>query len=401
MSVESIKMPNYEDLSTHILLNKEMTNSNTAWYENGILVDVSPRNRDISLYEDRQVAYDSRFIYSDGMKYDLFNPLDIGRIAISGNINSIEAANAINVRIELDNKEDSMVGEKCNLSIGMPEVTKELPYLLQMRVKNTFQKELAIPLVYKAVNMMMASSTSYTKDDYERMVNQLYAVGADNYADHLNNELKKTLPFYEDDDYFLKEAFDKRVGSLYGDGLIEMSYQACACEECAKYMGRIYSVNGSDKRFPKLPQFIIDNKGVHKGCHCTFWSTIYYDGKCIDKYVFDEDGNARLEAVDAIASSNRPFIDNRSEIEKQRYISWVERINKDKSKQSKVIGEKEKWRDSGLKHAEYEWLEDTFPQICPKSISTYTRMKKTQSKKYLELKREALKMGKELIDNFD
>lgn len=55
----------------------------------------------------------------------------------------------------------------------------------------------------------------------------------------------------------------------------------------------------------------------------------------------------------------------------------------------------------GLKHAEYEWLEDTFPQICPKSISAYTRMKKTQSKKYLELKREALKMGKELIDNFD
>lgn len=44
---------------------------NCAFFKNGVLYDVSPRNAAVSLYEDRETAYKSSIIVSDGVKYDL------------------------------------------------------------------------------------------------------------------------------------------------------------------------------------------------------------------------------------------------------------------------------------------------------------------------------------------
>ena len=45
----------------------------------------------------------------------------------------------------------------------------------------------------------------------------------------------------------------------YGTDLIEVSVHGSPCEECAKYQGRIYSISGNDKRFPKYPDWLLSN----------------------------------------------------------------------------------------------------------------------------------------------
>ncbi len=41
---------------------KDTANHNTAFFEHGVLVNVSPRNTAVSLDEDRDVAYHARYI---------------------------------------------------------------------------------------------------------------------------------------------------------------------------------------------------------------------------------------------------------------------------------------------------------------------------------------------------
>lgn len=44
----------------------------TACFENGFLYNVFPRNHSISLYDDRDVAYNAKILVSDGKRYNLW-----------------------------------------------------------------------------------------------------------------------------------------------------------------------------------------------------------------------------------------------------------------------------------------------------------------------------------------
>lgn len=390
-------MPDMSEFQNHILLKKEKSNSNVAWYENGMLKNVSPRDERLSLDENRQVAYDARYIISDGIKYDLYNPKDIMNITVPRMLNPFEYGKVLkNEGIEIEEQKGMEVDGVKFGGIGLPYVTRELPYLLQMRVKKIFSKELAVPLAFKASELMMASTTDYGKDGFERMAIQLYAVNADTYAEYLEGEFKRLLPFYTNNDFYHTSAFDQQmdIAKQSNQDYIEMPYQATACAECAKYMGRIYSISGNDRRFPKLPKEIIEKKQIHEGCHCSFWAISYREGYTLDKWVFGENGDIKQVQVDAIKSSNRPFVDDRCEQAKIRYNQFIEKRNNGK-KSGRTI---EEWKVWGINNAEYEWIEDNLPEICPKTISVFTKAKKTRSKKYLELKAEALKLGKALND---
>lgn len=382
---EIISLPVFEEIKPHILSKKENANINTAWYENGVLVNVSPRDENVSLDEDRQVAYSARYIISDGKKYDLYNPFDIMSIEIP----------------ETTPKTD--VNDEGGIGIGMqmPYVTRELSYHLQMRVKGTFSKELAIPLVFKTANLLMATTIGYGKATYERMVEQLYAVNAMEYADYLDKEFQDKLPFYNDPDYFHKLHFRNTLEKAkeMGYDCLEIPYSVCACGVCAKYMGRYYSISGTDKRFPMLPKEIIEKSQIHEGCSCTFYAFHYFDGSKMDKWVFDENGVATQEFVDIIESSNRPFVDDRSEGAIAHYNRCKEKREKDRIIAAKRKMSRNEWRDWGARNVEYEWLEENLPELCPKSLAGYSRMKKACSKKYLELKGAALSLGMVLNDN--
>lgn len=384
MNYTEIEIPDYGKLPEYTLKKEEIENHNTAYYENGMLVNVSPRNEAISLDEDRQVAYDARYIISDGKKYDLYNTDDIRAIIIPD-------------MVEESNESDDNDGKIRIGGIRFHNVTRELAYHIKMRVKGAFCKELAVPLVYKAVNLMMASLTSYTRNDYKRMIDQLYAAGADDYAHYLDAQLRQVFPLYADKSY-LNKANIQRALSLakqFNSDYLEMPYELCVCGECAKYMGRLYSISGKDKRFPPLPDVILEKGMIHEGCSCSFWAGRYSNGQTIDKYFISDDGEVTYKPVDLLESSNRPFVDDRCVRAVERYERHVEKRRIKEIHEMSFI-QRKKWGD---RTAEYEWLMKKLPELCPKSLGAYTTAKKRKTKKYLAIQEAARALGRELNDD--
>lgn len=67
------------------------------------------------------------------------------------------------------------------------------------------------------------------------------------------------------------------------------------CKLCSIYQDRVYSINGKDKRFPKLPEEVFIYGGFHEGCRHNFYAFTY--------------GVSTMSSgkKDAIKWSNRPF----------------------------------------------------------------------------------------------
>lgn len=108
-----------------------------------------------------------------------------------------------------------------------------------------------------------------------------------------------------------KEKIDTSKYWIKGDidlletDLVITSHAEICCERCARYRNRIYSLTGADRRFPKIPED--------------------FDSSCcsISLYPFvwgvSEPG---LLCDDPIKYSNRPFSDDRTDDEKERYENW-------------------------------------------------------------------------------
>ena len=160
-----------------------------------------------------------------------------------------------------------------------------------------------------------------------------------------------------------------------GTDLVEADYFLGCCSECAKYRGRIFSISGKDKRFPKKP--------TRYGCTCqglTFSPFIYG----VDEPMYYPKG------VNIIKYSNRPFIDDRTQQEKEDYA--VYRKSQDNEKWFKPYAS----RISKLQAYDfkcYNELKKILPEIAPKSLQGYRRMKNSNSKNYQKISQIALEKG--------
>ena len=152
--------------------------------------------------------------------------------------------------------------------------------------------------------------------------------------------------------------------------LVEADYFFSCCPECAKYRGRVFSVSGNDKRFPKMPE-ITD-------CSCsgiTFYPFFEgYSEPTVNDYL--------NKKVDIIKFSNRPFIDDRTASEKKNFEEYLKRIEDQKQKE--------------IDRVEYKNLLETLPEAVPKSFGAYRRMKNLQSPGFLKLKKLAKENGIEI-----
>lgn len=172
-----------------------------------------------------------------------------------------------------------------------------------------------------------------------------------NEAIKLHNEaLKKILDF----------------ASKYGTDLIEVSVHGSTCEECAKYQGRIYSISGNDKRFPKYPDWLLSNACPY---NCGLMSYPFIEGISEPTYING----------DVIEVSNRPFIDDRT----------PEQIAVFEARRDKILKERQY-------RIEYEQLQKLLPNEAPKKLSAYSRMKNSNSKGYLKLREKAKEYGLEI-----
>ncbi len=339
-----------------------------AYYKNGVLYNVNPRNKRVSLDEDRQTAYDAQYIVLNNVKYDLEDANSIASIVVPCY--------------------DDIKG-------GMPHTTFDLGYILKMRVGKEERPHLAVPLSYKTANIMMASPIAWQKKDYYRLVVQLWSIGEIAYGDYLLQELKARLPVVLADDEYRagnKDVFRRELNmaDYFNTDYLEIPHETAVCEECAPYQNRVYCISGKDNRFPKLPDFIIENKGLH--CNVRYYSFIYYEGRKITKYKFNKNGDVKEVELDAIAHSNRPFIDDRSTIEKQKYLEWKEHNDKRLEREERYY-DRNNWIEKYNSRYEYYQIVNKLGEKAPKSFDGYMKMKRGNTANYQKLVVLAEKQG--------
>lgn len=163
-----------------------------------------------------------------------------------------------------------------------------------------------------------------------------------------------------------REATNKAtLNQLTGLGydLVKMSSHATTCSVCAALQGRVYSISGNDKRYPRLS---IAYSGVHANIHpnCRHVLTPY-----IEALATDEEADREF--------SNRPFdIDPRSQAE-------IDRYNQEQAKRRKLRNDR----------SEFEKYKLALPDTAPKSFSGFQAMKRADSVKYQDLAEEYKKVN--------
>lgn len=252
---------------------------------------------------------------------------------------------------------------KYEMIANLESPDKNIEYILQckaMEFKRLGQMSLAIACLRKSNEIMPHSNFVWAKKDYLRLIEYLKQNGQFGEARVEEARLRQTLPqlFSVDQEalfVFRKSLSDARC--LRTD-LIEMSSHYCTCAECAKYQGRVYSINGKDRRFPLIPDHIKKYGVVHEACRHTF-------------YPYLPDLVNRSELMSAIKRSNSPYIDNRTDEEKALY-------------ENKKAFSEQMICDRG----DYDYIRELLPEIAPKSFAGYRKMKSTNSKNYQKLMAE-------------
>lgn len=139
-----------------------------AYFKNGFLYDVAPRNNPDSLYEDRDIAYQADIIVSDGISYDLSVLEDIGAIPIP----------------------DLPVTENA---------TSELSYILKIRCGIVEDAHLIPTFVDKVIALMQASHMLWDVRDYLQVIRNYYRHGLFTEGDAYEQNFKSQHPNWFDD----------------------------------------------------------------------------------------------------------------------------------------------------------------------------------------------------------
>lgn len=326
-----------------------------VFFKNGHVDRLQPEpDCEYSDPEIREKINESTTIISDGTFYNLED------------INSIRS-------IEIPKYDTDGLSDKA-ISLG---VTGCLEYVLRMHAGicwDSGEYEISICCLEKAMFLMKESSVKWMEDDYKRIVYYLLKLrkykSAKKWIDWINENIPNEI-----------ERQTKNILNMCRDSntdYIQVGYSSSygCCEQCAKYRKRIYSISGNDKRFPLFPK-------DHIWC-----ATVYLTQYTLGSYITFSDGEYSIDW--AIKKSNRPYIDDRTDDERKSYEDMrfttkeMERKKKEKTEHEKEVE---------VSRAIYLKLQEMFPDRAPKSLSGFSRMRNTNSKKYQELKEEAEKMG--------
>jgi hypothetical protein len=147
--------------------------------------------------------------------------------------------------------------------------------------------------------------------------------------------------------------------------LVYVNFVGITCERCAQYQGRVYSISGNDKRFPKL-----DVRPPYHG-HCVHSTSVW-----VEEYQDEED------IKQALKDSNRPFTDNRTEKNIQKY----EEIQRDKSKKNET---------------RKQWIRYKARMPDLPDLRTFASHKARNTEKYREWLEDFRKIGLEIKERVD
>ena len=251
-------------------------------------------------------------------------------------------------------------------------VTGQVEYYL-LKKAGQFEKgnnaDMAIACYRKANQLMQHCSTAYSKDYFMRLPNYLRKLRR---FDDARSEEAKIDSLFPNDSNILNEQKmrierNQQIAAVCRDGsdLVEVSSHSACCEVCGRYRGRIFSLFGKDKRFPAFPSDFCTKCGL---TYYQFWeeaSTPAYS-------------KARGRAL--VREMNRPFVDSRTKEE----IAMFE------EKTAEALRKKQN-------RVEYNWLWEHHPEICPKSLSGYSRMKSSNSVAFQKICMIAAQDGFEIV----
>ena len=337
----------------------EVPLAQTIYFNNGKMYKVYP--------SDQENWYDARYLVSDGATYDLENVHDIQKIPVPK-------------------------FAKFNPMMDGYGITGSLDYVIRMKAGvfyNRNEKELCSACLWKSTQLMLANTAAgWQKKDFERLINWHLELGMYDEAEKAKKYLSRygqyTENVFDSTAKSIRDSVFENMKKFKMDLVAYHDYGTGCCTECAKMCGRVYSVNGKNKKFPKLPEYAKMNGNFHPGCRCvmtTFFhenDEIYYKGK----------------KVNARKASNRPWIDDRDNHEKELYQRYLETIEK-RDKESQQAEEYS--RKKGHDKQEYDLIIELLPELAPKSLTGYRRMKTQRTKNFMKLAKAAKEKGITII----
>lgn len=198
-------------------------------------------------------------------------------------------------------------------------VTIDLAYQLKMVAIREKDPKIASVLIPKTAELMKRSSITWNEKDYRRLAEQLWYVDMVAEGDAFIKDYQ--CSFEEERAHRNADRLNRFHETLeqcheFGTDLVEMSRDGSTCEECAKYEGRVFSISGKDKRFPKLPEEVFKYGGMHSGCRHSFSPYIY-------------GSSLACSSADAVEYSNRPFADERTDAQKEDYQKYLNLLEKE------------------------------------------------------------------------
>lgn len=305
--------------------------------------------------KDESNWYDADVLVLDGKSYDL---------------NSIDSINSIPI-----------ITSDFIDTTGEFGTTGMLDYVLRMKAGHCYtrkEKKLCSALLWKSTELMQHNkSCLWQSKDYQRLIYWHCDLG-------MLDEANEAERYLKEKDLLDNNVFDScasRIGASvlqnckeYDiDFVVFHNHWEC-CGECAAMNGRVYSISGKDKVFPKLPEYAKRNGNFHPGCRCTmspyFGGDIFYRG----------------DRVDAIKASLRPFVDDRTPEQKQEYEDFVNRVAAEQEYEKQKLADKK----------EYSFLLKKFPDETPKSFGSYRRMKNGNTSGFKKLQEKAHREGIEI-----
>ena len=254
---------------------------------------------------------------------------------------------------------------------------------ISLRAQKQF--DLSYACLRKSNQMAMRSDFGLTQKDAMQIVYWLWEDGRFDEADlERNNILENdSICHYTStlSRKINKSAIENALASDFEDssnsGLLYLHWNPCI-KDCSSFSQRIYSVDGKDSRFPRLPEQFFSSYELHSNCQCFLSNYTYWDDAELDYIQYHG-----KECHNIIEISNRPFVDD------DRTPQMIECCNDIEQKKLKLIR-----HDVNMEL--YYRLKYTCPEIAPKTLSAFSRMRNSNSKKFQEMQAYALKHGLEI-----
>lgn len=352
---EPIMQQNSADKSTTAITSIP-DSKRVVYFKNGFYSTMKPPPPP-NLYENRDLIYNADFLVSDGVKYDLSDISDIRSIKVP------------------DFRSDNS---------GSPVYS--LDYALRMRAStcsNNEQHELCSAFLWKSTELMLANTDmNWRRKDFNRLIYWHNEMG-------MFDEAEKAKAYLNQFELYTANRFDLlakqfrdtafRNAKSFNSDLVVFHDQAMGCcDTCSKYIGRVYSISGRSIKFPRLPEYAKEHGNFHPGCRCVMQAylggEIYLHGK----------------SCNALIASARPYRDTRKKEEIEAYDRALKAMVAERAEEERRL---EYSRLKGINRIEYFAIKKALPDLAPKTLTGYIRMKNSNSKNFIKLQERAKAIG--------